>query len=258
MRKKVKRVVKYGMLFLLALYLGVCLYMRVPEREAAAGTGSCALYYLVNVDGMKGLGHSILMLVDEEGQGTVLSFNGMQGTLAESLAGKAGVGRMSVGSLEREAVAELLRTGDLDLEEDQLQDNYDAALYRPVTVEEYAAVLSRADWYIETGERYEALYREYALAATEEEKRGYELELERMGQDASLPLYQIYTNNCDHVARLLAASVDREMEEYVRTSLHMTPNGNWRAFARRAAGWGVMELGEHSLEEKILGFLMIF
>lgn len=258
MKKRCKKAVKYGILSLLALYMGVCLYMRVPEREALDGSGSCMLCYMVNVDGMQGLGHSILFLVDEEGIGTVLSFNGMQGTLWEALAGKAGVGKMSVGILDGDGVSEFFRTGNLDLEEDQLRDNYDVALYRYITPEEYEIVLSRANLYIETGDRYEALYREYVFAATEEEKREYELEMERMGQDTSLPLYRIYTNNCDHVARLLAASVDVEMEEYGRTSFHVTPGGNWKAFAKRAKGWGVFVLGEYSARERILDFFMIF
>lgn len=256
--KKLKRAVKYGLLFLLALYLGVCLHMRISEREPSGGPGGCLLYYAVNVDGMKGLGHSILLLIDEEGAGTVLSFNGMQGNLGEALAGKAGVGKMSVGALDSEETAEFLQTGNLDLEEDQLKDNYDVALYRYITLEEWKIIMDRAAWYIETGDQYEELYREYVLAATEEERSGYELQMERMGQDASLPLYQLYQNNCDHVARLLAASVDQEMEAYGRVALHMTPNGNLKAFARRGADWGVVLLGEYSVKERILEFFMIF
>lgn len=51
---------------------------------------------------MKGLGHSILMVVDEEGCGTVLSFNGMQRSLSESLMGKSGVGKLSIGAMDAE------------------------------------------------------------------------------------------------------------------------------------------------------------
>ena len=60
------------------------------------------LYYIVNADGMKGLGHSIVMLVDEDGCGTVFSFNRMQRSLGESLLGQSGVGKMSVGIMTAE------------------------------------------------------------------------------------------------------------------------------------------------------------
>lgn len=41
--------------------------MRLSVRESSITGGECMLYYVVNADGMKGLGYSILMLVDEEG-----------------------------------------------------------------------------------------------------------------------------------------------------------------------------------------------
>lgn len=66
---------------LLAVYLCLCVSMRLTVRDTALGAEECMLYYIVNVDGMKGLGHSILMLVDQEGCGTVYSFNGMQRSL---------------------------------------------------------------------------------------------------------------------------------------------------------------------------------
>ena len=59
-------------------------------------------------------------------------------------------------------------------------------------------------------------------------------------------------------ARLLAASADRDMQTYSMHTWHMTPNGNLKAFSRRAPKWGAMELGENSVFENLLAFLMIF
>ena len=82
------------------------------------------LYYIVNPDGMKGLGHSIIMLVDEEGCGTVISYNGLQRSLTESLMGKSGVGKMSIGTMSADETETFLQSGDLHLDGDQLTDNY--------------------------------------------------------------------------------------------------------------------------------------
>ena len=48
-------------------------------------------------------------------------------------------------------------------------------------------------------------------------------ELEQMGQGDMLPVYQIYMNNCDHVARLLASSVDSELQDYSVSSAVIVP-----------------------------------
>lgn len=82
--------------------------------------------------------------------------------------------------------------------------------------------------------------------------------MDQLGQDKRLPLYQIYTNNCDQVARILASSVDLELRDYTQQACRLTPNGNFKAFGRKAENWGVMTLGEQSLPERILMFMVIF
>lgn len=260
LREKISVKKFFFRLFVVVLicYLLFCFSQRLPEREAAYGAGDCKLYYVVNVDGMKGLGHSMLLLVDAQGEGTVLSFNGMQGTLREALLGRAGVGKLSVGSLNAAQTAAFLDTGDLDLEGDQLKDNYDTALFRTITQEEYQTVMAQIEPYIQASDSYERLYAQAVSSTDAEERAAYERELERMGQDASLPLYQLYTHNCDHAARAFAAAVDTEMEEYNTVSRRLTPNGNFKAFARRTTTWGIRRLGENSLKERILDFLMVF
>ncbi len=171
--------------------------------------------------------------------------------------GQTGVGKMSIGLLDVEEMEMFLRTGDLALEGDQLKDNYDLAVYRNINHNEYDAILKEAEIYIETGNDYEELYVKYA-SAIGEEKATYEQQLEEMGSDKTLPLYQIYTNNCDHVARKLLSIVDEEVALYSEETLCMTPNGNIKGLANYTDNWGCIKMGELSMIEKILEFFMIF
>ena len=143
-KKRRKHLTLYSIIALAAVYLCLCVSMGLGERGVSLPGEECMLYYIVNADGMKGLGHSILLVVDGEGCGRVFSFNGMQRTLGESLLGKSGVGRMSIGMMTAEETEAFLRTGDLKLDGDQLTDNYDMALYRPISPEEYGVILEQA------------------------------------------------------------------------------------------------------------------
>ncbi len=257
MRKKFKYGIWVSFISVLVIYLIFCMVFQFPQERESDTTDECSVYYAVNTDGMKGLGHSILVLVDEEGNGTVLSFNGMQRNLPEALMGQTGVGKMSIGLMDVEEMEMFLRTGDLDLEGDQLKDNYDLALYRNINCNEYDAILEEAEIYIETGNDYEELYAKYA-SATGEEKAMYKQQLEEMGSDKTLPLYQIYTNNCDRVARKLLSRVDEEVALYNEETLRMTPNGNIKGLANYTDNWGCIKMGELSMNEKILEFFAIF
>lgn len=257
-RNRTKDLIKYGVVVLLAVYLGLCFSMRLSVREPSFAKEGCMLYYIVNADGMKGLGHSIVMLVDEEGCGTVISFNGMQRSLGESLLGKSGIGKMSIGTMTAEETEAFLQSGNLHIDGDQLTDNYDMALYRPVTAEDYQAILEQTAPYLAAEEQFSALYEKWAMEEDDDKKAEYKQELEQMGREDGLPAYQIYTNNCDHVARLLASPVDSQLQDYTYHGWRMTPNGNFKAFGSKAEDWGVMTLGKQSLSERILMFLMIF
>lgn len=256
-RRRKRHVFRMAAVVLGAAYLGLCISMGLDVRPSLLPEEDFTLYYIVNADGMKGLGHSILMLVDEDGCGMVLSYNGMQRSLGESLLGKRGIGKMSVGVMTGEETEHFLQTGDLNLEEDQLSDNYDMALYRPITKEQFQAVLEQAQPYIAAGERFSELYGRWAVEEDPVQREEYGRELERMGREDGLPQYQIYTNNCDHVARTLISTVDPAMRDYMRRG-RLTPNGNLKAFGGKAEDWGVMALGGQSLWEKILMFLMVF
>lgn len=241
-----------------AVYLCLCVSMRSAVRSTSFAEEACTLYYIVNVDGMKGLGHSILLFVNEDGCGTVFSFNGMQRSLGESLLGKSGIGKMSMGTMTEEETEYFLKTGDLNLDADQLHDNYDIALYRPAEVEDYDTLLEQITPYMEAEEQFAVLYEKWAVEKDADKKEAYKRGLEQLGQTQSLPLYQIYTNNCDHAARILASAVDTAARDYSSRAWRVTPNGNLKAFAQEAENWGVMELGEQSLLEKILMFFVIF
>lgn len=256
--KKIRKICRYTLLALTLCYFLLCISLHISERADVPGEGNCRLYYLVNTDGMKGLGHSILLLVNEEGQGTVLSYNGMQRSLGEAFIGKSGVGKLSVGEMSRENTDAFLLTGDLNLEGDQLQDNYDMALFCRITAEDYQAALALTEPYVQAGDDYEALYALAASTADEAEKAEYEKVMEEMGEDASLPLYKLYTHNCDHAARSFAAAANKDMAAYNENAFRMTPNGNFKAFAQKAADWGVVRLGKTSVIERVLEFLMIF
>lgn len=256
--KYIKYLMKYFLPISASVYFCLCLSMRLTVRETSYAGEECMLYYIVNADGMKGLGHSILMVVDGEGCGTVLSFNGMQRSLSESLMGKSGVGKLSDGAMDAEETEAFLRSGDLSLEGDPLADNYDMALYRPITREEYRIVLEQALPYKEAEEEFTVLYGKWVTEEDTAEKAAYRQALKQMAEDESLPLYQIYTNNCDHAARIIASSVDQDLSDYTCDAWRMTPNGNLKAFGKKAEKWGVMELGEQTLAERVLMFLVSF
>ncbi|MDE5596541.1 MAG: hypothetical protein K2J04_01765 [Lachnospiraceae bacterium] len=255
---RTKKFIKYGAAVLIVLYLCLCFSMYLSMRNSSLTEGGYMLYYIVNADGMKGLGHSIIMIVDEKGCGTVLSYNGMQRTLWESLLGKSGIGKMSIGTMNAEDTEAFLQTGDLHIDGDQLTDNYDYALYRPITAEDYNSILEQTIPYLDAQMQFAALYEEWAMEEDDGKKAEYEQNLEQMGKGDDLPVYQIYKNNCDHVARMLASSIDSELQDYTYNAWRMTPNGSFKAFGRKAQDWGVMTLGKQSPVERILMFLMIF
>lgn len=254
---KMKKICQSIVLVLLICFLLLCFSLHFSEREPLPNEGNCSLYYLVNVDGMKGLGHSILLLVNEKGEGTVLSYNGMQRSLGEALLGKAGVGKLSIGQMTPDETNAFLQTGDLNLEGDQLHDNYDMAVFCKITDKDYQAVMSLTEPYIQAGNDYETLYALAVNSTDETEKSKYEKALIEMGQDTSLPLYQLYNHNCDHAARYFAAAAKEDMAAYNADSFRLTPNGNFKAFAKRSTDWGVIRLGKTSVIERVLEFLMI-
>ncbi len=216
---------------MLCLCAGVCLAVfvfrflqgNVPVREPQKVSGQdCRVYYLLNMDGMKGLGHAALLLVDEKGEGRLFSYNGMEYNLFWCLLGKKGLGKMKEFSLDVSAVERLLLTGDLLSEEYEECRNFDRALWRYLSGEEYEKIL-----------------------------QGTEAYLDPPGPDT--PLYQIYTHNCDTAARELIGLGDPDMDRYNRSRTRLTPGGNYKSMCRELGSqWGFTFLGEDTLWERAI------
>ncbi len=206
-------------IFLLAVLLLVLWDAPFQERRIEKLQNSCAVYYLLNIDGMKGLGHAALLLQDEQGNGLLYSYNGMQYSLLECLIGKEGIGKMKVFALSADEICEFLSTGDLKVEDTAECDNFDRVLYRCISREDYEAVQKGTVKYMEAGAEFERLYAAAYDSAGEE--------LEAFLEQEDLPRYQIYTHNCDTVARELIAQIDEEMRQYNSESKRLTPTGNY-------------------------------
>lgn len=226
-------------------------------RDCGGENGACRAYYLLNIDGMKGLGHAALLLVDEQGEGQIFSYNGMQYNLFQCLLGKAGMGRMKQFSLDREAVEGLLLTGELSAGEYEECSNFDRALWRGISEEEYAVIQQNALAYIEAEREYERLCRElYSLqdkdqAGAKEAKARLDAFLSR----EDTPLYQIYTHNCDGAARELLALVDGDMAKYNASQAKLTPKGNYKNMCRKLGdAWGFCPLGKDTWTERLMDF----
>ncbi len=172
-----------GVAVMVGIWLLLCASLRLAVREPSLPEEDCMMYYIVNADGMKGLGHSILLLVDEQGIGTVFSFNGMQTSLGESLFGKSGIGKLSTGTMTAEETEIFLQTGDLGIDGDQLTDNYDMALYRPIMAEEYQVILEQTIPYLNAEHQFKTLYEKWAEEEDAGRRAEYERALEQMGQD---------------------------------------------------------------------------
>ena len=221
------------------------------NRESKKTVDSCAVYYLLNIDGMKGLGHTALLLTDERGNGQVYSYNGMQYSLIECLQGKAGVGKMKVFTLSVENVSDFFATGDLEVEDTAECDNFDRMFYRYISRTDYERIRECAVKYIDTGTIFESLYA--AVHSTDGEERiTAEERLNDFLNQENLPRYQIYTHNCDTVARELIAEIDEEMRIYNAENAKLTPAGNYIGMCRKFSElWGCQTIGEDTLLERV-------
>lgn len=260
MNKKKKGRKIFGIiLILLLVFAGYRLVTRsgMNGRECRiAEDEECEIYYLLNIDGMKGLGHSALMLVDEAGEGRIFSYNGMQYNLFQCLLGKKGIGKMKEFVLDESCVTELLDTGKIPAGEYEECSDFDRALWRGISREQYEQILQAVEHYIKTEEEYmrlcEALY-QYSGEESEEIQRRIDDFLTR----EDTPLYQIYTHNCDTAARELMGEIDEEVKAYNQSDKKLTPNGNYRNMCKKfGSTWGFGPLGEDTIKEIVLNYLM--
>lgn len=225
----------------------------VPDRACSSANGQpCQVFYLLNLDGMKGLGHSALMLVDEEGEGRIFSYNGMQYNLIQCLMGKEGIGKMKEFSLTADEVEMLLKTGDLQAGEFEECDNFDRALFRYIDREQYERIVKEAERYIQAGDEYEGLYAEL-YGGTGADISDAQEKMDQFLGRPDIPRYQIYSHNCDTAARELIGLVDEEMAVYNDSEAKLIPAGNYKNMCRQLSDtWGYMGLGQDSLLEKLI------
>ena len=244
---------------LLAMLLGLLPpFCREPASLPAAKTSSlqsCRVCYLLNIDGMKGLGHSALLLIDESGAGQLFSYNGMQYNLLECLLGKEGIGKMKVISMNSEETEDFLETGrppETAFTGGSFEEcrDFDRILFRCITEQEYLAILQAADVYIDTGDEFERLY---AAACSSEATEQARKEMDAFLSQEGLPSYQIYSHNCDTAAREIIALADPEMAAYNDTQAGLIPGNNYRKMCRFLGNsWGYGALGNDSWLEKLL------
>lgn len=248
--KQIMKKIKYLFAFL-AICFAIAFWdapfeSRVPKRA----DNTCAIYYLLNIDGMKGLGHTALLLQDENGNGQMFSYNGMQYSLLECLVGKSGVGKMKVFTLTSAEVDAFLHTGNLQVEDTTECDNFDRMLYRYISKEELEQILKAAEKYIVTGTEYETLYADH-FNATGEDKIIAEERLNDFLNQEDLLKYQIYTHNCDTVARELIALIDQEVKDFNINKEKLTPTDNYLGLCNIVGEtWGYQKIGEDTLPER--------
>lgn len=239
------------------LFYGLCIRERASRECAPFGGQTCQVCYLLNLDGMKGLGHSALLLVDEEGEGQIFSYNGMQYSLPQCLLGKEGIGRMTHFSLDKEAVALLWETGDVETEDFEECDNFDRILYRYISREQYDRIVREGEYYKNIGDTFEnlyaALYGPGKDGSGEEDVSEAQARMDSFLGQEEIPRYQIYTHNCDTVARELMALADDGVAAYNVSEKKLTPNGNYKEMCEKLdEAWGYQSLGEDSPVEKLL------
>lgn len=231
-------------------------YMVGFDQNAAVAERERRICYLLNIDGMGGLGHVAFMLEDTDGSGILYSYNGMQYDLKACLLGKEGVGKMKVFELDADDVADLYKTGMVSVSDVSECDDFDRIIFRSVSEEEYLMVAESVQEYITAGDRYEELFAIMANA-TATDKVNAQAELDAYSSRDDLPKYNIYKHNCDTVARIVIAGIDDGMAGFNENNSRLIPSNNCRKMSKVLKnGWNKARLGEDTLKERILWFIL--
>ena len=225
-------------------------------QNAVGAGGERQICYLLNIDGMGGLGHVAFMLEDTDGSGILYSYNGMQYDLKACLLGKEGVGKMKVFELDKDDVANLYKTGMVSVSDVSECDDFDRIIFRSISEEEYLMVAESVQEYIAAGDRYEELFAIMANAAVTD-KANAQAELDAYASRDDLPKYNIYKHNCDTVARKVIAEIDDGMAGFNENNSRLIPSNNCRKMSKVLKnGWNKAMLGEDTLKERILWFIL--
>ena len=101
-----------------------------------------------------------------------------------------------------------------------------------------------------TGTEYETLYADH-FNATGEDKIIAEERLNDFLNQEDLLKYQIYTHNCDTVARELIALIDQEVKDFNINKEKLTPTDNYLGLCNIVGEtWGYQKIGEDTLPER--------
>ena len=226
------------------------------DQNTVGEEGERRICYLLNIDGMGGLGHVAFMLEDTDGSGILYSYNGMQYDLKACLLGKEGVGKMKVFELDADDVAELYKMGIVNVSDVSECDDFDRIIYRSITEEEFVKVEESVQEYIAAGDRYEELFAIMANADITD-KANARAELDAYASRDDLPKYNIYKHNCDTVARIVIAGIDDGMAGFNENNSRLIPSNNCRKMSKVLKnGWNKAMLGEDTLKERILWFIL--
>lgn len=205
------------------------------------------IYYLNNVDGAKGLGHNAILIVNNEGEGTFFTYMTGEGTPLEVYKGKSIIGYMDEVTLSMDEVTEFLLNGDILVHMaggEENEDSYDRALKRTISDEKVIET-------IETARKFVTIYEQYLEIDDKESYR------------QNVPLYNLYTFNCDTVASVIAHSVDENFKVFRYDGLDWlwglmglsiaSPNLSFLySKGLNLEGWEYISIGEESKKEKYI------
>ncbi len=169
------------------------------------------IYYLNNLDGAKNLGHTAIFIVDADGNGDFYSY---MGGIAKNISEKTD-GYVAHIEMNYDETKEFLRTGNVVIKMPDGKDNgdnYDRALWKQITKEEYEEAISRANSY-----------------------------------EKNPPPYQIFNYNCDDVANEIIGNLGTEVN-----MIETLPNNNFYVRIQTWNDWNHTVIGENNLGENIL------
>jgi len=199
------------------------------------------VYYLNNMDGAFKTGHTALLVETPNGSSHFFSYTSEEGQLLKKAMGDDVKGYMENTRLSEQETEIFLQNGDIGVmsyEGKMLYTNYDRALKKEITQAE-------AELIIAMGNNYVNLYnRLYDKNTTEDEYNSLIMENPQL-------LYNLYSNNCDTVARAMLATVEPTL--YFSDAL--TPNKSYEYFlitTRFGGSWEEVIVGRNNLDELLL------
>ena len=170
------------------------------------------VYYLNNMDGAKVFGHSSILVENIDGTSEFYTYMGTGDTMS-ALKGEDSLGYMGHEFLTKEETEEFLKTGDIDVKmpgDWYNSDNYDRALKRSITAEEYDQIIATAEYYVK-------LYTDGNVVE----------DINTYLQNEPNAIYNLYSHNCDTVAGEILGVVDPYFVTCQEGLGHTTPNDSF-------------------------------